>query len=420
MIILITILFEMFVFYVLNSTSNDFLANCFIILNIIIYFFEIILNKKINRIQKTLLIFGVVIRNILLIIDCYITYLPNSGFDSIGYYNSIKRIGENIDLLTENVYGGIFSKIFGIVCYIVGEQKIFIQSLNILLSYFTCLLCMYIINDFKIKEDSKKIINILIVFFPQTLVFSSIMMREMVITFLVTLSLYYCLKWIRNRKLLYEIFTLICIVFAALFHAGVIFLIVGYMLLFLLYNHDKQKIEIHFLKIALMVLCIVIGMYIYINYADILFPKIADSSFENMSETMTNTRGGSAYLTGVSIDSFVSLVIFMIPKTIYFMFSPMPWDWRGLMDIFSFMLDSLIYLCLIIGIIKNYKKIPKNKRIILLILLIGALITMVVFGIGTMTAGTAIRHRHKLFYYILMMYALSIFYKNKKYVNLIE
>lgn len=306
----------------------------------------------------------------------------------------------------------------------VGDQKIFIQSLNILLSYFTCLLCMYIINDFKIKEKNRKILNILVIFFPQTLIFSSIMMREMFITFLVTLSLYYCLKWIKNKKLIYEILTLFFIVFAALFHAGVLFLIIGYMSIFLFYDHKTHKIKIHFPKILFMLICIIIGIYVYINYADVLFPKIADSSFENISSSMTNVRGDSAYLGGKEIETITDLVIFLIPKTIYFMFSPMPWDWRGFTDVFTFIADSLIYLCLIIGIIRNYKEMPKDKKRILAIFLIGDLITIVVFGIGTMTAGTAIRHRHKLFYYILIMYVLSIVYKkykhkdkNKKKIN---
>lgn len=412
MIILFTMLFEMFILSFFKATSNNFLAIAFVILNIIVYFFEITLNKKIDKFQKVLLIFGILIRNILLFIDCYVTYLPHSGADSIGYYNSMLQIGENIELILKDVYGGLFSKIFGMACYIIGDQKAFIQSLNILLSYFTCLICIYIINDFKIKEKNKKILDILLIFLPQTLIFSSIMMREMFITFLVTVSLFYCLKWIKNKKLLYKALTLIFVVFAALFHAGVIFLIAGYMAIFLLYNHKNNRIELNLLKIILMIVCVDLCLYVYVNYADILFPKIADSSFENMSESMTNTRGGSAYLSNVTIDNFTDLIIFMIPKTIYFMFSPMPWDWRGFMDIFSFMADSLIYLCLIVGIIKNYKEIQSNKKVILLILLIGALITIIVFGIGTMTAGTAIRHRHKLFYYILIMYGLSIAYKN--------
>lgn len=107
MIILITILFEMFIFYIFKATSNDFLANLFIILNIIIYFIEIMLNRKLDKFQKILLILGIVIRNILLFIDCYITYLPHSGADSAGYYVSMKQIGENIGLLTENIYGRI-------------------------------------------------------------------------------------------------------------------------------------------------------------------------------------------------------------------------------------------------------------------------------------------------------------------------
>ena len=79
-------------------------------------------------------------------------------------------------------------------------------------------------------------------------------------------------------------------------------------------------------------------------------------------------------------------------KTIYFLFSPFPWDIKKSSHLIGF-LDSLIYLWLIYLIIKNIKIIWDDPalRIISIILMI----YIIAFGLGVSNFGTSIRHRVK-------------------------
>ena len=81
----------------------------------------------------------------------------------------------------------------------------------------------------------------------------------------------------------------------------------------------------------------------------------------------------------------------------------MPWDWRGLKDIGAFLVDSLVYVVCLCYVFKNYKY-SENRKLVLALLL-GFFATAFVFGVGTWNAGTAIRHRNKIFSVLLLMTA---------------
>lgn len=112
--------------------------------------------------------------------------------------------------------------------------------------------------------------------------------------------------------------------------------------------------------------------------------------------------GGSAYLTSITINNPIQLVIFGPIKTFYFFTSPLPLNWRGFMDIFTFMTDSMLYLMTIVYTVKNRKLFGDKKVLIvcLIWMLVGA---GLIFGIGVSNAGTAVRHRQKLMAIFLVL-----------------
>lgn len=117
--------------------------------------------------------------------------------------------------------------------------------------------------------------------------------------------------------------------------------------------------------------------------------------------------GGSAYLSEITVRSLRDTIIFLPLKLIYFLFSPLPTNWRGLIDIIPFFIDSIWYFICLYYIVRRLKKTPYHCFV--LAIGIGWLATAFVFGIGTWTAGTAIRHRNKIFAVLLMLVAASSF-----------
>ena len=103
-------------------------------------------------------------------------------------------------------------------------------------------------------------------------------------------------------------------------------------------------------------------------------------------------------------------------RSIYFLFSPFPWDIKATKHLIG-LFDAFLYICLTFLILRNLKVIWRDPvlRIILIILLC----YIFVFGIGVGNFGTGIRHRAKFTIMFILLAApllkrLIFFKKNDK------
>jgi len=76
----------------------------------------------------------------------------------------------------------------------------------------------------------------------------------------------------------------------------------------------------------------------------------------------------------------------------------MIWDIRGIQDLIAFIFDSLFYLLLIPYAIAAFfgKNQDKREKLLLRTLIIACVLVIGVYAMGTIAAGTAIRHRYKV------------------------
>jgi hypothetical protein len=84
-------------------------------------------------------------------------------------------------------------------------------------------------------------------------------------------------------------------------------------------------------------------------------------------------------------------------KIFYFLFSPMPWDIRGLPDAIAFLFDSLFYIVIVPKIFKDLLNLGSNRKdkLIFRTLLFSFILVTGVHAMGTIASGTAVRHRYK-------------------------
>ena len=120
---------------------------------------------------------------------------------------------------------------------------------------------------------------------------------------------------------------------------------------------------------------------------------------------MNTLQAGSGYLNNFSINTIIDLIIYVPFKIIYFLFSPMIWDIRGAQDIIAFLFDVVFYMILISIIIKAffYKGFARKNDIIIKILIIATVLVIGAYSMGTIAAGTAIRHRYKVLSLLLIV-----------------
>lgn len=361
-----------------------------------------------------ILIWAFIARFAFMLWDLYardIFLLPSSGADSEWYHYLAVRVSENLDNLSANNRGGIYSKILGLVYYLTGSMRILGHYINVLLGLSTVVIVYKIMLEQKINTKTIQTVLIIAAFFPNSLIMSGILLREILPTFFVALSLLYFLRWYRKQSITNFILSLVMLGIASTFHSGVVGIAVGYIFVYLFYNHEANKFKADSKNILMFLPVAVFIILLVTQFGDAMFGKFRNlEQASDIYDNVMKADGGAAYLEGLTINNPIQLLIYGPIRAFYFLFSPLPMNWRGAQDIVTFFIDSLFYLFVFYYYIKNRKLFHNNKQLILGILIV-LIIVSFVFGIGVSNAGTAMRHRQKLIPLFMILLAIM---KNDK------
>lgn len=338
----------------------------------------------------------------------HIFILPNSGADTEFYYAWAVRVSENISYLNEKIRGGVYSKILGIVFYFTGPMRLLGQYLNVLLGLWVVITIFKILQILEINDRTVKIILFIAAFFPNSLIMSAIMLREIAPAFLVIWSFYFFIKWYKWSYKKHIILSLFLLGLASVFHSGVIGIFIGYSFMFLFYRNDIKSYRFTVRTVVNFLILTVVVYLATVQFSDSLLGKF--SKAEDMSDiynTANISRGESAYLTSLTISNPVQFAIFGPVRAFFFLTAPLPMNWRGFIDVFSFLFDSLFYLWVIYYFLRNRKLFSLYKPLLTGIIIMMLSVSLI-FGIGVNNAGTAIRHRQKVLPIVVVMSAIMI------------
>lgn len=334
--------------------------------------------------------------------------LPNSGSDTeVFYYYSLK-VMNNVSLVWGDVFGGMYSKLNGVIFSLIGPQRMIGQYINVLLGLTIIFIIYKILMLLEINPQISRILIIVSAFFPNSLILSAIYLREIMITFTVVCSLYFYILWFKKGKTANIIIAFLLLGLASTFHSGVIGVLVGYSFVLLFYKQERDTYKFTLNSIIIFVLIAIMTSIIYTQFRAIFLEKFLTVEDINDIYSAANTRlGGSAYLKGVEINNSFQLIIYGPIKAFYFLAAPLPWDWRWIIDVVTFVTDSSLYLVVVLIAISRFNKIKEHKTLIIGLLLTLAFVS-IIFGIGVGNAGTAVRHRHKILPIFLIVLAAAL------------
>lgn len=406
--IVVTTIIDFLIFGLISDIHSNNITIYVLIVSLLINVFALNLNK--NKFKKHIQI-SMILRFIFMIIDVYysdIINLPNSGIDSENYYKAGLTYSKYDNIFTYNLYGGLYSKVIGMLFKVIGDNRLFIQYINIILSILTILILIKTLDYIDIDRRIKKLVVFIICYFPNNVLISALLLRESWIIFLTTIGLLFYIKYQKFNKLEYLFLCALAIASASIFHSGVIMMLFGIILNEILFKKNK-KITYSIIGSVLIIVMIV------------LFKNIIFTKFSTQIQILTSnddylSEAGSRYLPNIYINSLTSAFKYIWIKAIYFVASPTPLYWRGLIDLISFILDSLFYIVVSIKVITNikeFKKIEIVSNYTYIGLIISLALCIAAFAIGTSTAGTAMRHRNKLLPVFLIIYAIIEDYKLK-------
>ena len=332
-----------------------------------------------------------------------IIQLPGSGGDSELFFRTAILIskGEQIP------YGGWFTLLLGNIIKVTGISRLWCEYIVLLFSVVSIVLLTKTLAELDLKFEVINRAIYIVAILPNFAILSSILLRESIICAFCTLSLYFFVLWMVRKNSVYYILALTAPIGGAVFHSGVIGLTVGMVIIRFLYDNKTNVISINSKGLFLASILLITFAFVYINYGEQLFSKIYVSSAKEIANG--TGRGGSDYSRYVgSSASIFSMIIFSIPRYLYYLFSPFPWQWRGLSDIIAFVFNSLFYALTFISVVKyiRYENHSAQKSRLIVIFIVAMAMTFI-YAWGVENTGTAIRHRDKMLPWFVAMYALS-------------
>ena len=352
--ILITTLINFLVLAFIKSFNNNYITSLILFTNIIVNI--IILLNSDNR-YKVHIILSYLLRCAFLFFDFYgssLFTLPHSGVDTENFYNAGLLYMKTNNIWNENFFGGTYSKFIGIILKAIGDNKLFIQYINVILAILTIFLLNRILEILSIEHKIERIMVMILCYLPNNIIISCLILRESLIICLAALCILYYVKYMVYQQNNYLLISIISIMLSALFHSGMILILIAILIVEILKNKSKNLvINIVLITGTLLVLFI---------YRDTIFRKFITQGEIILSNDSYSSEAGSGYLSSVYINSLSDIIKYGWLKAIYFIASPTVLYWRGFVDILSFVLDSLVYIILSIRIIFFKSKVPDEYK----------------------------------------------------------
>jgi len=307
--------------------------------------------------------------------------------------------------------------IVGLIYRIVGRAIMVPHFLN---AFLGALVVYYVFKTTRILWGETAAIRAMWVaaLFPPFLHYHSVLLREVWVALGFTLSIYFFAKYLyKDRSLYNALLSLVSMGGATIFHGGMIAGIVGLLLYFfwrfiqLWRDLTLRAIgapRMEFLRSTLLI-GIVLPLLVYgiatgmdVNKVGDLRGLVQPETFTERATQVAQSRmsGGARYPELLDLRGAGDVVVKTVPRSIYLLFSPFPWDVRKAVHAVA-MIDSLIYILMFYHIFMNWGVIGSKRLGIIMVVLVPIVIA---FSIGSSNFGAAMRHRAKFAPLIICMF----------------
>ena len=336
--------------------------------------------------------------------------LPDSQFDARSFEEVAwlwARDGRLFDDFTTGSY--LYSWIGSGIYLVFGRVPFLLHVIN---SYFGTITIYFVMQSARLLVPSKRLdrsVGWTLAFYPSVVLYSVLTMREAPIVLAVSISIYLLLCWVTCRRIIFGWGAIFFMLFAQMFHAG---LIAGTLTILLIYSgvsFQSLSIRDNVRPIALFVMGatgIALAQFSLRTGVGIekIWGIVSEFDIDAISSLQAySARGRGAYLSNLQVTSFFDFV-WQVPLRVFFFFgSPFVWMVSKFRDILG-LLDAMVFLLFTVGIVRHVKKHRLLALNTYLSVALVAAAIVVLFALATSNYGTAFRHRAKVFPSLLLLY----------------
>ncbi|MBQ3069857.1 MAG: hypothetical protein IJD01_07950 [Clostridia bacterium] len=368
---------------------------------------------------KTVLIVSFMLRLLILMWDVYardIFILPNSEGDAQSYFeiSSSFAWGARRNL----VDFGRFPFYTGQLFKVIGVQRLTVQFINMYLAMCSLVMVYRILCKLGISPEVREKTMLIAAFLPNLMMITTFFLQESVISFCIITALYMFTCWWEKGGILYLALTVTFSLLGSLLHMGALVVAMGTLGMLMLIGNKERQLKVSMSRIVLMVVVGFGFLLVLASSGDTFTGKIrGDEGLTAegiLYEVNVRQGGGAGYTVGIQgLPPAVDIVVNTPIRMVYFIFSPLPWMWRGMGDILAFFGSTIFYFYTVYVAYQAYRAHPvkgipdSNLGGFLVVLTVIMALAAVMFGWGVSNAGSALRHREKFTYICLVIAAVS-------------
>ena len=410
----------------LQVMQNSYSIEIVLVLNFVILI--VVGIKECETKNEQFVVFcAIIFRIIFLVLDVYfpqLNYNFQSGGDSVSFQRRAVIFSKTLNWGSENLY----PETLGFVYYFFGPHQAIGELFNLSLSVQAIIFFKRLLSLIDMSYKNKFWAFLFFSLAPNFAMMSPIILRETIIILLITASLYYFVRWWTEGLFFDYVISVALPAVASFFHSGAIALSIGYLIVFVFYDRKKEKFVFGGRTFLTAIVTGVVAVSVYNVIGEAIFYKFANlEEIEDVGRQVSSfARGGSSYLIDQDNSSILQMLLNTPIRVFYFLSSPVPWQWRGLVDVLSFFLCSSIYLYAIwmgIRVMIKRERTDSHPRDFICVLFLFVISCSLLFAWGVSNAGTALRHREKFFsvFVLLLFYArdnLRDRYRSSSIINL--
>lgn len=366
---------------------------------------------------KNLLLISFIIRIFILVWDVYarnIFILPNSEGDAWAYHLQALSFawGGRRNLIDFSHFPFYYGQLYKLV----GPQKLTAQFINVYLAMCSLVMVYKILCKLNITPQVRKTTMMIAAFLPNLMMITTFFLQESMISFWIISSVYFYINWWQNGNIWNLVFTVLCSLAGALLHMGALVTGMGTLMMLVIVGNKERIVKFTPFKIIMVVAMGFLLVILLSTFGGDLLDKVGgEVSAESIVYGQTvREDGGGAYVIGIQgLPPAVDVVVNTPVRMIYFIFSPLPWMWRGPGDILAFFGSTIFYFYTFYVAVKAYRSHPimglqgSNIGSFLVVLTVIMALAAIMFGWGVSNSGSALRHREKFTYVCLIICAIS-------------
>jgi len=302
---------------------------------------------------------------------------------------------ENLNSVT--TYGGFLGGIF----YFLGNTSIIARLSNAFFGGLIILAIYRLSVNIGVSKNRAIIASAIIAFTPSYIIYSSLIMRDMIIWLILIIVVIQWVKTINYSNYISFIIGLIAALILFPFRKQYIIILAVfamYILVVVWFRKDLKYSDVKITAIKYLFIIGIIAVTIIISYKLLLMEISRWGDDEIMeyfiSQVNWRTQGGSVYLTTLEYTSLFNVVLYMPLKFIHFTFGPFLWTSSSPLVLLS-ALESLIGTYFFISLVLNYKYVSnmKMKKSVLNFIILFSITGLLSSAIFDSNYGTAMRHR---------------------------